>query len=75
MKVRAIVEKVEQLPAREGQSEEPLTAISLEGFSVLARPSERMPAVGQEIEAIVSIQWRKGKRPLHWMRSWTDSII
>ena len=54
-----------------GGHSQPLKRVSIEGFSVLARPAsvENAPTTGM-VEAVVSVQWRsKGQRPIHWLDS------
>lgn len=77
MRVRAVVSSVKTLPARDaGDSSKGLTSVSLEGFGVLAGDDVKpLPAAGQEIDAVVTVQWReKGSRPLHWLRSFQAAV-
>lgn len=71
MKVRAVVNKVEQLPAKNGKAG--LRRVSLEGFSVLVRDGVELPDQGCEVVAVVEVQWKPGSRPIHWLRSFADS--
>jgi Ni,Fe-hydrogenase III small subunit len=75
MRVRAVVDQVRALDVRI-PGEPPLTAVSLEGFSVLVPGGAAVPEVGTEVEAVVSVRWghEKGKRPSHWLRSFQPAV-
>lgn len=75
MRVRAVVTSVGELPPREGQApEKTLVSVSLEGFSVLLDRTLPVPTKGVEIDAVVSVRWRDGKRPIHWLSHWSEAI-
>ena len=72
MIVEGNVMNVNVLDGQKGKP--PLRSVSIEGFSVLASDGVQVPGKGQRIQAVVEVHWRKGKRPLHWLRAY-DVLI
>lgn len=73
MIVEASVVRVQSLPERADQpSKEPIVSVSLEGFSVLCKGVP--PVEGDLITGVVTVQWRKDKRPIHWLGKWESRI-
>lgn len=45
--------------------------VSIEGFSLLAGDGAPLPVEGQFVKAEVAVNWKKGKRPVHFLRHWS----
>jgi len=70
MIVRGTVNQVRRLEADSEKYDDAIYSVSVEGFSILARPGDiQIPKRGSLISANVEVHWRKGQRPIHWLRA------
>lgn len=74
MEVTGIVNRVAVLGGRDkSKYDTPLYSVSIEGFTTLykalngAEPT--LPQEGTRIYGVIEVYWRKGARPLHFLRS------
>ncbi len=74
MEIKGIVSGVNKL---EGGSDGELYSLSIEGLSLLVSSEVRdlygLPASAAYIWALAEVRWRKGKRPIWWLKAWAKA--